>query len=339
MIRQGEVFSWRDPASRDYRSTNEDGRRGPRNGTSPSFAGGNENKKGGARAESEEDQESSSWEMMFADVFLGLDLNSPCKHRILHLEAMDNTRQDVSQKDKMLSLEAEVQRLYRENVHLNAMLEVMSNNYNTLQAHLKRKNPFETGTATESNSSQDESKRHASVPLKAKYSQVLVRTDGADDTLIVKDGYQWRKYGQKVTKDNPYPRAYFKCSSAPGCPVKKKVQRCVVDKSILVATYEGEHTHPPGVLIASSPSTTGKPLRPIVTLGLSLSDSSKEARAHHQIDANKMSIPSNNIGGNKGHSSNSRSDLNDYVASLTRDPNFTTALAAAVVRSLVNLPQ
>lgn len=40
---------------------------------------------------------------------------------------------------------------------------------------------------------------------------------------IVKDGYQWRKYGQKVTRDNPSPRAYFKCSFAPTCLVKKKV--------------------------------------------------------------------------------------------------------------------
>ncbi|GJR58950.1 probable WRKY transcription factor 40 [Tanacetum coccineum] len=61
--------------------------------------------------------------------------------------------------------------------------------------------------------------------------------------VIVKDGYQWRKYGQKVTRDNPSPRAYYKCSFAPTCLVKKKVQRSVDDAGIVVATYEGEHNH------------------------------------------------------------------------------------------------
>ncbi|NP_001292653.1 probable WRKY transcription factor 40 [Cucumis sativus] len=77
----------------------------------------------------------------------------------------------------------------------------------------------------------------------SKVSKVFVQKDASDPSLVVKDGYQWRKYGQKVTRDNPSPRAYFKCSSAPNCPVKKKVQRSLEDPTILVATYEGEHSH------------------------------------------------------------------------------------------------
>ncbi|KZV14001.1 putative WRKY transcription factor 40-like [Dorcoceras hygrometricum] len=73
--------------------------------------------------------------------------------------------------------------------------------------------------------------------------KVLVRVDPSDMSLVVKDGYQWRKYGQKVTRDNPSPRAYYKCSFAPICSVKKKVQRSVEDPSLLVVTYEGKHYH------------------------------------------------------------------------------------------------
>ncbi|XVE53539.1 hypothetical protein DITRI_Ditri03aG0011000 [Diplodiscus trichospermus] len=183
----------------------------------------------------------------------------------------------------------------------------------------------------ESCCSDEESCKKPKECIKAKISRVCVRTNPSDNSLIVRDGYQWRKYGQKVTRDNASPRAYFKCSFAPSCPVKKKVQRSAEDPSILVATYEGEHnhTHPCPAESSLSPNPRSAPVSiptkssaPTVTLELmqpaGLGDDTKkpvqqiEAPAIQQILVQQM------------------------AASLTRDPNFTAALAAAISGRVVD---
>eukprot|EP01018_Ginkgo_biloba_P010975 Gb_01873 [translate_table: standard] len=71
------------------------------------------------------------------------------------------------------------------------------------------------------------------------------------DVDHLEDGYRWRKYGQKAVKNSPYPRSYYRCTNSK-CSVKKRVERSFEDPSIVITTYEGQHTHQSPALLRGS---------------------------------------------------------------------------------------
>ncbi|KAK9054631.1 hypothetical protein SSX86_025710 [Deinandra increscens subsp. villosa] len=284
---------------------------------------------------------------------------------------------DFYKKQAAGALVEELNRVSAENKKLTEMLTVMCENYNALHKHLadyKSKNPAPPNSdsadnsrkrkpenqimmnnergVSESSSSDDDSckkprqEQQQQQHIKAKISRVCVRTEASDTGLLVKDGYQWRKYGQKVTRDNPSPRAYFKCSHAPSCPVKKKVQRSVEDQSILVATYEGEHNHPN----QSKHEQPSPGLNRTTTLGsVPCSTSLGSSGQTITLDLTTPPTPQPNpceeaitmVDGNP------RVDTQDFqqflvdqmASSLTKDPSFKAALAAAISGRMVQQNQ
>lgn len=59
-------------------------------------------------------------------------------------------------------------------------------------------------------------------------------------------------------------RSYYRCTTAT-CNVKKRVERSFTDPSVVVTTYEGQHTHPSPLI--PRPSVAGVP--PVTAVGSS----------------------------------------------------------------------
>ncbi|GMI69483.1 WRKY DNA-BINDING PROTEIN 23, WRKY DNA-binding protein 23 [Hibiscus trionum] len=94
----------------------------------------------------------------------------------------------------------------------------------------------------------------------------------------LEDGYRWRKYGQKAVKNSPFPRSYYRCTST-SCNVKKRVERSFTDPSIVVTTYEGQHTHPSPLL--PRPSLGGSHLSSGMATGAAFGMPMQRAQTHY----------------------------------------------------------
>lgn len=59
---------------------------------------------------------------------------------------------------------------------------------------------------------------------------------------VMEDGYNWRKYGQKLVKGNEFVRSYYRCTH-PNCKAKKQLERSPGGQ-IVDTVYFGDHDHP-----------------------------------------------------------------------------------------------
>ncbi|XP_061371668.1 probable WRKY transcription factor 62 [Gastrolobium bilobum] len=132
-----------------------------------------------------------------------------------------------------------------------------------------------------------------------------------ESSILIEDGYVWRKYGQKMTMNAKYLRSYYRCTykNEQNCQAIKQVQRIQEDPPLYRTTYYGHHTcesslnheiilesasssASSGFLCFNSTLTKSKEEQPVSSsVFSSTKQKSTEVIADDQIDHNQLSSP------------------------------------------------
>ncbi|KAK4437514.1 WRKY transcription factor WRKY24 [Sesamum alatum] len=112
------------------------------------------------------------------------------------------------------------------------------------------------------------------------------------------DGYNWRKYGQKLIKGNEFIRSYYKCTY-PNCQAKKQVEKshdgCKTDINYIGQHHHQKPQHSPQV---TSASQVRVPETPTVPASKTPTETSGQSTLARTADGVASSTPCSNNGSN-----------------------------------------